>query len=624
MALSASAIFEIKSTATASNVNGGGFNPTNANMPTDLTTDANTANTNSPIVSSATYTFIAGDVGAQLYVKSGTNWTPGWYPIASVAGGKATLSASIGQAIQTINNRFITNTVAGCATVGTPTGGAFAVDYSQQDAAEISPTDLASVGSSTNLTSVSALFTPVMVGNTIHITTTGVGGFGVVGWYEIVSYTNTTTVVTDRTTNSGTAMVGVTGNMGGAISLGAANDDAVFELGVSSATAATRYFVKGGSNITYTLGGTVSISVNGNNAWPFILEGYATTRGDRPPGATRPRFDCGANNFTTGNTWILFNMQAIGSSTQVIDNNTNTAQYFCKIINTSTTAGRASTRFNGGSQRAIGCEYVSYRGIGAQGTSGCEFIGCYAHDSDVGLANTTGGGGRFISCIMAGCVTTALSNGGGSTDSAIYGNTLYGTQLKTGVGIATSSGSFTDIRSNIIYGFATGISSGTQTNVITDYNDYFNNTADVTSAAAVQKGANDMAVDPQFVSAAEYTGTNASTSGSVLTDGGASFGTLVPNQDFLFVTGGGTTAGIYGIVSNTGTTVTVDIALGTHASGVTYRIGYARNFAIGTNLKADGWPSLFTGGLTTSYVDIGGVQRQESGGGGSSGASYTF
>ena len=63
MALSASTYFEIQSTAAASNINAGGFNPANASMTADLTTDTNTANTAAPIVSSATYNFVAGDVG---------------------------------------------------------------------------------------------------------------------------------------------------------------------------------------------------------------------------------------------------------------------------------------------------------------------------------------------------------------------------------------------------------------------------------------------------------------------------------------------------------------------------------------------------------------------------------
>jgi len=168
MALSASTVFEINSSATAGNVNGGGFNPANANMLTDLTTDSNTANTNSPVCSSASYNFVANDVGHWLYIKSGTNWTPGWYQIASVASNKATLSAAVGSAIQVANNRYGTNTAAGCATTGTPTGGTWSIDYSQSTASPFAATDLASSSGSSNpssITSAGVPFGPQMTGN---------------------------------------------------------------------------------------------------------------------------------------------------------------------------------------------------------------------------------------------------------------------------------------------------------------------------------------------------------------------------------------------------------------------------------------------------------------------------
>src|ERR1041385_4090644 len=98
MALASTTVWDCRSTATSGNLNGGGFNPANANMVTDLAGTSCTGN--SPVVTSATYTFVAGDVGAKVYIKSGTNWTPGWYPIASVNAGAATLSAAIGAAAQ--------------------------------------------------------------------------------------------------------------------------------------------------------------------------------------------------------------------------------------------------------------------------------------------------------------------------------------------------------------------------------------------------------------------------------------------------------------------------------------------------------------------------------------------
>src|SRR3990167_10604297 len=98
MALSVNSVYELNASATASNVNAGGFNPSNANMLTDLA--ATSATGNDAVVTSASYTFVAGDVGHWVYVKSGTDWTPGWYKIASVAGGAATLDSAIGEAVQ--------------------------------------------------------------------------------------------------------------------------------------------------------------------------------------------------------------------------------------------------------------------------------------------------------------------------------------------------------------------------------------------------------------------------------------------------------------------------------------------------------------------------------------------
>jgi hypothetical protein len=56
----------------------------------DLAIDAS----NNELVSSASYTFTAADVGQYLDITAGTSWTVGYYLIASVSGGKATLASS--------------------------------------------------------------------------------------------------------------------------------------------------------------------------------------------------------------------------------------------------------------------------------------------------------------------------------------------------------------------------------------------------------------------------------------------------------------------------------------------------------------------------------------------------
>lgn len=612
MALSASTVFEINSGATASNVNGGGFNPANANMLTDLTTDSNTANTNSPVCSSASYNFVAGDVGHWLYVKSGTNWTPGWYQIASVASNKATLSAAVGQAIQIANNLYGTNTVAGCATVGTPTSGTFTIDYSQSTASPFASTDIA-LATNTTMTSVTNPFTLVMVGNLIHIT----AGTGfTVGWYEISSVAAGTATI-DRA--AGTApLTNGTGKVGGALSLGS-SDDAVFELAVSSSTASARYFIKNG---TYTLGGTVSVAANGNAAWPIIYEGYATTRGDRPTASTRPILNVGTVIFTGGQLtdhYSLIFTQSAASGNSTVTLGTNSKVFNSKYMNISTTTDKNALSL-GATSSAFYCEAVSYRGYGIDAsTNGTGSIfGCYVHDCNIGIV--TGANTEVINCIVNNCVTDAIVVN--STNNNIIGNTLYGQESKLGVGLAINV-NHAKVINNIIYGFVTGVTgTGTKTSGIDNYNNYYNNTNDVDAATNWQKGANDKALDPVFTSVAQRTGSTATTTaGNHLVQSGATFQTwgVTAGRDFVYISAGtGVTAGIYGILSvDSETQITADITLSANATAdKVWSITTGRDFSIGTNLKAQGNPGAFPAALSTGYLDIGAVQRQEAGGGG--------
>ncbi|MGZ6477645.1 MAG: hypothetical protein ACXWQE_00005, partial [Bdellovibrionales bacterium] len=109
MAIGANTVFEIRSTATAGNVNGGGFNPSNATPGVDYSqqdaaqwhyTDLVSTNaTNAaPQISSVARPFVANDCGNLLRIVSGTSWTnsPGVYEIVSVSAGVATLDKACG------------------------------------------------------------------------------------------------------------------------------------------------------------------------------------------------------------------------------------------------------------------------------------------------------------------------------------------------------------------------------------------------------------------------------------------------------------------------------------------------------------------------------------------------
>lgn len=86
-------------------------------------------------------------------------------------------------------------------------------DYTLQDGPQVNVTDLVTNGTST-VTSASGLFTSAMVGNSMYIAS-GTGGI-VPDVYRIVSYTNSTTVVLDRSTGL-TSGTGATCRVGGAL-----------------------------------------------------------------------------------------------------------------------------------------------------------------------------------------------------------------------------------------------------------------------------------------------------------------------------------------------------------------------------------------------------------------------
>lgn len=492
------------------------------------------------------------------------------------------------------------------ATANMVNGGGFnasragaGTDYSLQDTAQISPTDLASAGSSTTLTSAAALFTSAMVGNVIHITTTGTGGFCVVGWYEITVFTDTSTVTLDRTPNSGTAGVACTGNVGGALNVGAL-EDSFFEAIVGGNTV----WIKSG---TYTAGAAISIaSTASTTTSPSAIQGYSTTRGDNPMGSTRPLIALAANEVTFGQYQNLRYLRFTMTNVFGVTLSTGEVAEFSFFLNTSTTTGRNALNAVGSYAGIFACEAVSQNGIGIKIQASYDrIIGCYVHDSDTGISLTLGT--SLIENVIAHNRTVAIL---GAYITASQ-NSFYGTLAKQGIGANLNGSNSEQLYNNILYGFVTGITNSS--NLLSsggDYNDYYNNTTDVTNFS---KGPHDLAVDPQFTAATEITGATATTSGSVLTQGGGDFSTVTDSVDFLHVLSGtGVTTGGYLITSHTATTLTVNNALGTSSGGnVVYYVSTGHDFGLGTNLRAAGFPGAITGSESTSYLDTGAIQRQE-------------
>lgn len=618
MALTAGTLWEIRDTATTGNTGGSGFNPANANFLTDLA--GTSATGNSPVVSSVSYTFVAGDVGAWIYVKSGTNWVAGFYQIASVSAGAATLSAAIGAAVRfnSATNMYVASLTAGCATTASPTGGTFGVDYSQQNTAQTTATDFAATGASTTLTSASAAFTPVMVGNIFHQTTTGTGAHGLVGWYEIVSYSNATTVVLDRTPNDGTGSAATTGFVGGAGRLNGL-EDAYLEM----VPAGSYIYIKNG---TYTISGAISIaSTNSTASLPSLLLGYNSVRGDTPTAAQRPVIAAGANAVTVGQYQFMYNLSWTTTASSGIGLSSVANSFYgvnCKFLNTSSTTTRNAVSTVNTGNAFINCEFISQNGVAYTGNSTSnshKLIGCYFHDSATGAS--IGGIQHLITnCIFENHTTAALTCANVSASVILLGNTFYGREAKIGIGanFSGSNSAGSKLYNNIFYGFDTGVTGTTAAAGTNDsmYNDYFNNTSDAT---LFYKSSTDLALNPNFVGASQITGTTASGSGSILTDTNANFSTVTDNVDFVHVLSGtGATVGCYLITSHTTTTLTCNNTVGTNATADrVYFIGVGHNFAVGTNLASVGFPGVFEGGETTGYLDIGAAQRQPSTGGGS-------
>jgi hypothetical protein len=614
--------WHVTATATTGNVNGSGFNPANANMLTDLTTDANTANTASPVCSSASYNFAAGDVGHWLYIKSGTNWTPGWYQIASVASNKATLTAGIGTAQITSLGFKAASTVIGCATVGTPTNGTFTIDYSQGDTAKVNGlADFNAVGASTTLTSATAGFTPVMVGNIFHQTTTGTGAFGIIGWYEIATYVNATTVTLDSTPNTGTASVNTTGYVGGAGRFNAL-EDAYMEM----LPAGSNVYIKSG---TYTFTGSISVASTLATATnPTVLIGFTSMPGDasRTSNANWPVFAQGANSIVLGQYQNLQYLVLTGTpATLVTLSFTAKLTKYCKFLNTSTTVNRTAL---GGSSSGYYqfLELISQNGTGLNTLSTA--YACYFHDSTSGITGNIASA-SVINCVFANILTTCFGTSNGTGQNAFYGNTFYGrSSSPTSTGFNPSASNPNNhFYNNIFSSLATAILQITSNSLSSDgaYNDFYNNTTDAT---LYTKNVTDLALDPGFTSITEIAITNGTLTGgtAVLTSSGADFSSVQDNVDFFRLTaqtgGTGTFIANYLITSHTTTTLTFNNVAGTSgsATSITGYVCTGQNYGIGTNLKAQGYPGPILGSESTSYLDIGAVQRQE----GTAGGSFPF
>lgn len=558
MAFSSTATLIVR--PSGNDANGGGFNPGNVNMATDLATDTNTANTNSPVVSSASYNFVAGDVGARLFVKAAANWLSGWYTIASVAANKATLTASVGNAtiyngtyasgtntVYNVNN-FISgaaNYAQGCAkdNSATLTGGTWSIDYSNQNAAQIAYTDMVIGVTTTTYTSVANPVSKNLVGNYINV----VSGTGfTVQRVEIVS-TATITATCDKSLGT-TGSTGGNGNLGGALA----------SPGMAGG-------VKIASNKIFMLTGTYTVSVNtinvsngkvddslgGTAASPTVWEGFGTIPKDL---GAKPTIKCDA--VLTGIT--LFNVSGnhVNAINFIVDGNsqatltglsTSQSLFLAYLVD----AKNCTTRgIVGGGGVIVRCTATTCSGTAAIDVSAGMAVFCEAYANTItGFLVAAGGGAH--------CCVASANSGGSSFGFAVTGN---GGEFLNGC-VAYNNGS---------HGFNVATTVATLSNCLAEANAGYGYSGTATGEALL-------------LNCGAYNNTSGAINPAIISWPAINF---VTNSTGSFFTNPGSG----------------DFSLNNTANQ-------------GALARATGFPGVMPRGTSTGYVDIGAIQHQDSGGG---------
>jgi hypothetical protein len=470
MAIAVGTVWEVRGTGNAANA--GGFNVGNANFPTDLTATSGTGS--SPAVSSASYSFVSGDVGASVFVRSGTNWVPGFYLIASVSGGAATLSAAIG-AVSLYGGASNLNTAAGCATTASPTGGTWGVDYSQQASAQFSFTDMV-IDGTTNTKFTSAAF-PVgknFIGNLINVTSgTGFTAQRV----EIVS-TVTTTATCDKSLGTLSSTGGI-GKLGGCF-------DTIAHLMAAGSVSGNKYYATG----SYTNTATTTCSTGswdpGYSQPPTSLIGYGSVRGDGGKCTITLATNTGLTGLVVNtNGWIIENFTidcaGLGTSTAISLTSTLTTLRNC-IVKNFTVAGI----YLGSSYALVSaCEVTAGTSAATAGVilaSSDTLEYCDIHDN--ACSGVSGSGA--VSSSVRGCLVT--NNSGASSDgiavlygTSVVGNTVYGSG-RHGIYVNTNVCAYDSIKNNILagnggYGLKLQTAAGYRADFNHDGNAYYNNTS---------------------------------------------------------------------------------------------------------------------------------------------------
>jgi len=437
-------MWEVRSTGGASD-NGGGFHWVGCTFPTDGA--ATVATGNSPVFTSASYTFVSADVGAWLFIKDGTNARIGMYPIISVSAGAATLGAAIGQGYTMTKANAYDGTMAvggpaleaGIATTASPTGLTWGVDYSNVGTGpQFTFTDMVISGvTNTNFTSAAFPVGKNFIGNVINITS----GTGFTVQRVIVVSTSGTTATCNVSLGT-LSSTGGNGKLGGALdSISTASNLGAFEQ--------ENWWCTGDFSIT----AAITFDSLHRGRW----RGYGTVRGDRVKARIRATATIATGLLSLDgrdhHTWSDFDFDANDYAAKcwnyaTLNGNNLAAVFRCRFHHA--TGVGVNTEYMG--TRFYDCEFDNNNGGGVLGAN--VYVRCYIHDNtgdgigagygaveahDCILANNTGDGSRGVEptrwyrCLAYGNSGNGFSSYGNSgtsywilEDCIAWGNGGYG------------------------------------------------------------------------------------------------------------------------------------------------------------------------------------------------------
>lgn len=273
------------------------------------------------------------------------------------------------------------NTVWECRTTGNANnGGGFynrlpgvSVDYSQQNASQLSITDLVGALASVTVTSVIGGFTPAMVGNIIQIRA---GVNFTTGFYEIVQFNSANSVNLDRVPTTGAAINGLA------------------EVGGSLASIENTVGVLVNGNVMYVKSGTynhtATIIIANTNIRYF---GYDTSRTVIPTANNRPLLALGGFHIENATKTQFENFRLEGSGRQLILGKAQSLYLFnCYFRNTNNAGIRACIYYDVGftpfNNTSVLCEFEGTAGADSRAFEGLNtgasynhlFAFCFFHD----------------------------------------------------------------------------------------------------------------------------------------------------------------------------------------------------------------------------------------------------